>query len=118
MNLRQGQGTSAVAALVLFASITDLRACAAETLELPEGFPLWQESVQLEAGFGYNDNVALSSFDRQRSPFAMASVEAMLFRLPWNDWQLSLMAVGSDAEYLKRSISIDREQNAANLIVG
>jgi len=113
MNLRQGQGTSAVAALVLFASITDLRACAAETLELPEGFPLWQESVQLEAGFGYNDNVALSSFDRQRSPFAMASVEAMLFRLPWNDWQLSLMAVGSDAEYLERSISIDREQNAA-----
>lgn len=113
MNLRLSRGKSAVAALLLFASMTDRRLCAAETLELPEGFPLWQKSVQLEAGAGYNDNVALSSSDRQRSPFAMASVEAMAFRLPWNDWQLSLMAVGTDAEYLDRSISIDREQNAA-----
>lgn len=86
---------------------------AAEKLELPEDFPLWQKSAEVHAGFGYDDNVTLSSLDRQRSALALASVEGMLFRLPWNNWQLSLMAMGQDAHYLDRSVSVSAEQNAA-----
>ncbi len=86
---------------------------AAEKLELPEGFSLWQKSAHVRVGLGYKDNVTLSSFNPQGSAFEMTSVDAMLFRLPWNDWQLSLMAVGSDARYFNRSLGIDTEQNAA-----
>lgn len=85
----------------------------AEKLALPDGFSLWQKALHLRAGFGYKDNVTLSSYQPQGSAFEITSVDAMLFRLPWNRWQVSLMAVGSDARYFNRSIGIDTEQNAA-----
>ncbi len=113
MNFPQGQGMGAVAALMLFSLGEGSLLCASEKTELPEGFPLWQKSVQLRAGLGYKDNVTLSSFDRQDSAFETLSADAMLFRLPWNNWQVSLMAVGSDTRYLDRSILVDKEQNAA-----
>lgn len=90
-----------------------LPSLAAERLELPEGFPLWQKSARVRVGVGYKDNVTLSSFDPQGSPFEITSAELMLFRLPWNNWQFSLMAVGSDARYFDDSVGVDAEQNAA-----
>lgn len=90
-----------------------LPSLAAEKLELPEGFPLWQESARVRVGLGYKDNVTLSSFDPQGSAFEITSAELMLFRLPWNNWQFSLMAVGSDARYFDDSVGVDSEQNAA-----
>ena len=86
---------------------------AAEKLTLPEGFSLWRQSASLRVGVGYKDNVTLSSFQPQGSAFEMTSVDAMIFRMPWNDWQFSMMAMGSDARYFNRSIGIDTEQNAA-----
>jgi len=90
-----------------------LPSLAAEKLELPEGFPLWQKSARVRVGVGYKDNVTLSSFDPQGSAFEVTSAELMLFRLPWNNWQFSLLAVGSDARYFDDSVGVDSEQNAA-----
>jgi len=112
MNLWKSQHLSAAIAPLLLVSGSRGSSLAAEKLELPEGFPLWQESVQVRVGIGYKDNVMLSSFDPQGSAFALASVDAMLFRLPWNNWQLSLMAMGRAAHYLDRSLDVDAEQDA------
>ena len=90
-----------------------LLSSAAERFELPEGFPLWQKSADIRFGFGYNDNAPLSSSERESSALALASVEGMLFRLPWNSWQLSLLAVAHDTHYLDRSLSVGAEQDAA-----
>lgn len=113
MNLKPHPRQSAVAALCLLALGGAFSLEAAEKLTLPEGFSLWRKSASLRVGVGYKDNVTLSSFDPKGSAFEMTSVDAMLFRLPWNDWQFNLMAMGSDARYLNKSIGIDTEQNAA-----
>jgi hypothetical protein len=84
----------------------------AEKLELPEGFSLWQKSLSVRAGFGYNDNVTLSSFAPVGSPFVQASGDLMLFRLPWNNWQFSFFANGSDARFLNRDTGVDTDQQA------
>jgi len=112
-NLRQGGGRRAVGVALLAAASAAAAAQDDEELELPEGFPLWQTSASVEAGLGYKDNVTLSRFDPQGSGFAVASADALLFRLPWNDWQLSLLAMGSDTRYWDRSAGVDTEQSAA-----
>jgi hypothetical protein len=113
MNPWQGRGKRTLAVALLFAAGGAVRARAAEKLELPEGFPLWQKSAAIQVGLGYKDNVTLSSFDPQASSFAAASVDAALFRLPWNNWQVSLLAMASDTRYWDRSVGVDTEQTAA-----
>lgn len=113
MNLWPGSWKSVVTALGLFVFGKAGSLLAAEKLELPEGFSLWQKAAHLRVGVGYKDNVTLSSFNPQGSAFEILSLDAMLYRLPWNDWQFSLMAVGSDARYFNHDTGIDAEQNAA-----
>jgi len=104
---------SALAAIFLLLCGRPSALGAAAKLELPEGFPLWQPSVSLRAGIGYKDNVTMSSFTPQGSGFEIANVEAMLFRLPWNNWDFAAFATGSDARYFDQSTGVDTEQNAA-----
>ena len=82
-------------------------------VELPPGFSLWQPSLNVRAGLGYKDNLTLSSFAPQGSAFEKVSGEAMLLRLPWNNWQVNLFAVGSDTRYFDHSAGVDAEQTAA-----
>jgi hypothetical protein len=86
---------------------------AEEKLELPEDFPLWQPSVSLHAGVGYKDNVTLSSFEPQGSGFETLNAEAMLFRLPWNNWEFAGFATATDTRYFDQSTGVDTEQNAS-----
>ncbi|HNU53327.1 MAG TPA: hypothetical protein PKJ98_20735 [Verrucomicrobiota bacterium] len=103
-----------VAVALLLLPVSHLPApLAAESLELPEGFPLWQHAGSVGVGFGYKDNLTLSHVDPPDSAFEIASAEVMLFRLPWNNWQISLMAVGSDTRYFDPTPDVDAEQNAA-----
>ena len=82
-------------------------------LELPPGFNLWQPSLNLRSGFGYKDNVTLSSFAPQASSFESVSGEAMLMRLPWDNWQINLFAVGTDTRYLNHAAGVEAEDHAA-----
>lgn len=112
MNLWQTPAKSTTAALFFCAVGSTGLSFAAEKRELPEGFPLWHPSASVRQSLGYKDNVTLSSSDSQESAFEVTGVEAMLFRLPWNNWQVSLMAMGSDTRYFDRSLDVDAEQNA------
>lgn len=100
-------------ALLLLVLACSGSAAATESQELPDGFSLWQKSVNMRVGFGYNDNVTLSSFAPVGSSFVQASADLMLFRLPWNDWQFSLFANGSDARFFNRDTGVDNDQHAA-----
>ncbi len=113
MDFRRCRQKSALGALSLFFVLGAAASMSAEKLELPEGFSLWQRSAHLRVGAGYKDNVTLSHFDPPSSAFEMASADVMLFRLPWNGWDFSLMGVASDVRYFRESIGVDAEQNAA-----
>lgn len=105
---------AATAALCACAAGCAVAAGAANNqLQLPEGFPLWQPSADLRVGLGYDDNVTLSSFAPVGSAFETTGAEAMLFRLPWNNWQLTAFATGTDTRYFNRDTGVNTEQDAA-----
>jgi hypothetical protein len=54
--------------------------------------PKWSASVAAEGGFGYKDNLLLSSTAEEQSGFARGSVEALLLRLPTKSWDCSVFA--------------------------
>jgi len=54
--------------------------------------PKWSASVAAESGFGYKDNLLLSSAAEERSGFARGSVEALMMRLPTTSWDCSVFA--------------------------
>ncbi len=85
----------------------------AEKLELPPGISLWNMSTSLRTGLGYKDNVTLSSIDSKGSAFEATGLDLLVFRLPWNNWQLNFFASGSDTRYFERSVGVDTEQSAA-----
>ena len=106
---RNSRATALFLAAALLAAVAG---GAAEKLELPEGFSLWQESLSVRAGFGYNDNVTLSSFAPTGSAFAQVGGDFMLYRLPWNNWQFSFFANGSDARFLNEDTGVKTDQQA------
>lgn len=71
---------------------------AAETLNLPDGLSFWDHSLNLRAGAGFKDNVLLSHFDEEQSPFLSAGLEASLWRLPSDGVELLFFA---DASYVR-----------------
>jgi len=79
--------------------------------DLP-GLSLWYPSLSLQAGLGYKDNVTLSSYDPQGSGFESLTAEAMLIRLPYDQWQFTALGTFTDTRYFDRSIGVDTEQNA------
>lgn len=112
--LRHRLCASAVISLWFVGPAGTLSLAGAEKLELPPGLSLWHESVNLRTGFGYKDNVTLSSSAPAGSAFEAAGLEVMVFRLPWNNWQFSFFANGADTRYFDRSAGVDAEQDVAS----
>jgi hypothetical protein len=80
---------------------------------LPDGFSLWHASGSLRTAVGYHDNVALSSFAPQGSGFESVEGEVLLARLPYENWQVNLIAAGHDTRFFDSSAEVDAEQSAA-----
>ena len=73
--------------------------------------PLWDYSGAVRGGFGYKDNILLSSTNAQGSAFWMSSGEVMVFRLPTRGWQFTVFADASDTRYFNAP-DVDNEQVA------
>jgi hypothetical protein len=73
--------------------------------------PRWSNSVTLQTGFGYKDNVLLSQAGREASTFARGGVEAFLWRLPRGGTDYSAYVSAEGTRYLS-DISIGSEAQA------
>ena len=71
---------------------------------------IWDKSVTLRGGLGYDDNVLLSTDNEQRSPFWDTGLELMLFRLPVDQHQFYFFLSAEDRRFLKKSIETGKEQ--------
>jgi hypothetical protein len=63
------------------------------------GFSLWDESYSVRTGVGYKDNVLLDDTNPNKSPFFLNGLDITVFRLPVDDWGLSLFVSGDDIRY-------------------
>ena len=79
------------------------------SLEEGEKLVLWERSINLRGAFGYKDNVLLSRFQDESSPFWQTSADFFLFRLGDTPWSLTFFATGEDRRYFS-SESVDSEQ--------
>ena len=70
-----------------------------ETLTLPPGLSLWDESFNVRVGLGYNDNLLLSEVNQEESPFVTIGLEATLLRLPLDGTQVVVFLSGEDTRY-------------------
>jgi len=75
----------------------------------PRQLSLWATSANLRGGFGYRDNVLLSSARPQASPFSLVGLELFAYRLPLDGTEVSLLASGEDKRYLDAP-DADKEQ--------
>lgn len=80
---------------------------------LTDGISIWQPSFAVRLGVGYKDNVTLNAYAPRGSGFENTSADAVLVRLPLNNWQFSLFASGADSRYFDSSLGVDTEQAAA-----
>jgi hypothetical protein len=69
----------------------------------------WDKSISLKGGFGYKDNVLLSSFAPQSSSFTQAGLDLMVLRLPIDNTEFLFFASGEDRRYL-HSVGVNKEQ--------
>jgi hypothetical protein len=74
--------------------------------------PLWYEDINVRAGFGYKDNVTLSSVNPQGSAFWTAGGDILVYRLPSGGWQLSGFASFDNVGYFDTSSGVNDEQTA------
>lgn len=103
------RGLAAVALMIA----ADETPAGATTPEPPPDISLWQKAANLGAGFGYKDNVGLSSSNVKGSPLEQTSLDLLIFRLPWNNWQLNLFGTANDTRYFDDAVEVDTEQFAA-----
>ncbi len=59
----------------------------------------WDEVFSLRTGAGYKDNVALSSFHPEASPYLLTGLDASAYRIMDNGSQLFFMLSGDDTRY-------------------
>ncbi|MGC8743133.1 MAG: hypothetical protein ACP5T0_04570 [Verrucomicrobiia bacterium] len=69
----------------------------------------WQASATITSAAGYRDNITLSHYQIENSPFIENSLELSLYRVAVNSPQLVFYATGDDLRYLKQT-SVDKEQ--------
>lgn len=87
-----------------------------ETNLIPENLPLWTESmlwdrqVSISSGLGYKDNVLLSAFSPQGSPFFINGLDLMVLRVPLDGWQVVGSLIGDDIRYW-HNVGADREDS-------
>jgi hypothetical protein len=74
---------------------------------LPES-ALWDTSVTLRTGLGYKDNVPLSTAP-QGSPFFTSGLDLLLYRLPMDGLDATLLVTGDDTRYWRNPDGIYKE---------
>ncbi len=72
-------------------------------------FSPWGTSVLLTSGAGYRDNITLSHYQVESSPFIQSTIELSLYRLALEGPQLIFYVTGDDLHYLKNT-AVDKEQ--------
>lgn len=70
---------------------------------------LFVKTVNLRTGVGYKDNVLLSSFQKESSPFWLSQVDIFAARIPQDGVEVSLLVSGDDRRYFTAS-SLSKEQ--------
>ena len=84
--------------LLLFAATV----ASAQTNEfLPEEPSAWDKSLNLRAGFGYKDNLALSPTNREHSIYILSGLDLTLLRLPLDGRQFTFFVTGEDTRFLQ-----------------
>ena len=79
--------------------------------------PSWIWGGTLRSGFGYKDNVTMSSGNPRGSPFWSVAADGMAYHLPTADgWQFYGMASFENVGYLDQSIGVANEQ--MGMVVG
>jgi hypothetical protein len=93
--------------------------CAGEAPKLPslDDFKIrtWYEDVNVRGGFGYKDNVLLSSTNQQGSAFYTAGGDVLVYRLPSHGWQINGFASFDHVGYFSQSTGVNDEQVAMAL---
>lgn len=86
--------------------------------EIPK-IPLWYDDYVLRSGFGYKDNLLLSSAARARgSAFWSAGADVMFYRLPSAGWQFHLLASFDHSRYFDEHAGVEGEQSGAVITQG
>ncbi len=80
-----------------------------EDIQLLPGSLLWDKLISVHAGYGYKDNVLLSPFIAEGSPFFVSGLEVTLMRLPVGGWQFAFDLEAEDIRYLQR-VDVNKEQ--------
>ena len=101
-------------AMMLLATLALTAKAQTQTNALPEGLPLipedarllkesmlWQYTLSLRTGAGYQDNVLLSPSDPQGSAFITEGLDFSLSRLPLDGWGVDAFFSGDDQRYLQ-----------------
>lgn len=83
--------------------------------ETAEDFHIWDTTLNLRAGFGYKDNLLLSSVSPERSALFASEAELTLLRLPVDGHEVFVFAYGKDTRYFEGQ-SVDSEQFVLGLI--
>ena len=78
-----------------------------DPFKLPE-IPLWNHTGSVRGGFGFKDNVTLSSLSVQESAFLLTGAEFTLWRMPVNGLEFLVLLSGDDTRYF--SGDVDKEQ--------
>lgn len=100
-------GVALVAAVVVISARAAPDA-SSDTNLIPAHTPLWTESMlwdkqlTVSSGFGYKDNVLLSSFAPRGSQFFINGLDLMLLRLPLDGWQVVGSVIGEDIHYTQQ----------------
>ncbi len=84
-------------------------AAVAQPVELIPLLPPWDSVFTLRAGGGYKDNVTLSHFAPESSPFVSAGLEGIVSRLFLDGSQFNFFLSGDERHYFS-SPSVDDEQ--------
>jgi len=63
---------------------------------------LWDKQLTLSSGFGYKDNVLLSSFAPRGSQFFINGLDLMVLRVPLDGWQVVGSVIGDDIRYTQQ----------------
>jgi hypothetical protein len=94
-----------------------LAAACAETATPPAlddfKIPFWYKDFTLRSGFGYKDNVLLSSVNPEGSAFWTAGADVLVYRLPTQSWEFSAFCSFDNVGYFNKSTGVQDEQTAA-----
>ena len=88
------------------------RELAAIEKELMAELSVWDHSIDLRLGGGYKENVTLSAFAEESSPFTAIGFDFMAIRIPFAEDGVEVTVFGAldDRRYLDAK-SVDREQS-------